>query len=145
VSCLRWRLAALAGDTVALIDRVFVVKGYRRRRVARTMMLNALVDVFEAVSKPGWGGLAAPPAIGWVCVVLPQDERLRGLYDLLVGMGFAPRRQFPADPTGQWEEAGVAPAAPRVFVEVALALAAVMPLLQKAQADREGMRPRVPE
>ena len=132
----------MGGEVTALVDRLFVVKQYRRRRVARTTMLNALVDVLEAGVKPGWGGLAAPPAIAYVSAVIPQEARLKPFYDMLVGMGFQPRRQFATDPTGQWEDPAKPADVPRTFVEVSLPAAALMPLLQKAQADKEGMRPR---
>jgi hypothetical protein len=150
VATLRWRLTTLGSDVVALVDRIYVIKLFRRRRVARTTMLNALVDMLDVDIKPGWGGLAAIPSVQFVSVVLPQEERLKSFFDLLVGMGFAPRRTFPSDPTGQWEEPPGAPArdpplppAPaRNFVEVSLAFGAVLPLLQRAHAEREGMRPR---
>ncbi len=148
MSTVRWRLAQFGGDTIALIDRIYVVKHYRKRRVARTTILNALVDMLDTRFKPGWAGLAVNPAVAFVSAVLPQEVRLKPFYDLLVGMGFIARRQFAADPTGQWEQPGAldpatgSPPAPRNYVEVSLPFDAVQPLLEKARAAQEGMRPR---
>ena len=133
---LRWRFLQLEGGVlIALIDRLFVLKQYRRRRVARTLVLNALVDVHEAASKAGM-----PGAPGCVSVIIPQEPRLLPVAELLGGMGFTRRGVHAADPTGYWS----AGADGREFVELALPFAQVVPLLTAAQAAREGVRPAPP-
>ena len=124
------------GVVVALVDRLYVLKQYRRRRVARTLLLNALVDVHEQAARAG-----APGPVQFVSVIVPQEQRLVALAELLKGMGFQARRAHTADPTGYWAAPGGG-APGREYVERALPAAEIVPLLTRAQQAREGVRPR---
>ena len=139
VGTLRWRVLQLPdGAYTALIDRLYVLKQYRRRRVARTLLLNALVDVHEMCARAG----AAP--LQFVSVIVPQELRLLPVAELLKGLGFQRRAGHAADPTGFWAAAGAAPRASGDFVELALPVGEILPLLTRAQAAREGVKPRDP-
>jgi hypothetical protein len=142
VSTLRWRViqapdapGSAGSANVALLDRLFVLPFYRRRRVARTTLLNCLVDISQVAAASG-------QAIHRVSVVIPSEPRLAPVHALLTGMAFTAFSTSAADLSGVW---GAPPpgagAAQRQFVELSLPFASVMPLLQAAHAAAEGVRP----
>lgn len=133
VATLRWRPCALDGlgaPPVALIDRLFVLTAYRRRHIARSCLLNCLVDILQMAA-------AGNLAFSRCSIVVPEEPRLVPVVQLVQGLGFvqhgARREQ---DPTGMW---GAAPG--RAFVELALPVGNVMAVLQAARAANEGVRP----
>jgi hypothetical protein len=135
---LRWRQLALDAGTpaqchVALIDRLFVLPYYRRRRIARMTVLNALVDVLDQGGKTG-------VSYSRVSVFLPEEQRILPMLNVLVGLGFQPFGAKRADdPTGMW---GAQPG--RAFLEIALPAGNVVALLQAAAASNESVRPQQP-
>jgi hypothetical protein len=140
VSALRWRpleinrgAAGGGAVVVALVDRLFVHDRYRRRRVARTTLLKCLVDVLQQSASSGI-------PFSRVSVVLPEEPRLIGAGSLFLGLGFqrVGGDPLPADPTGMW---GDRPG--RTFVELALPVEMLLPLLNAAQAAQEGVRPAI--
>ncbi len=123
---------------MALLDRLFVLPYYRRRRVARTTILNCLVDIIQQGSTPG-------VSIHRVSVVIPSEQRMAATHSLFTNLGFAPVGSSTVDITGMWGAAGgAAGGAARTFLELALPFASVLPLLQHAQASAEGVRPPPP-
>jgi GNAT superfamily N-acetyltransferase len=147
VGLVRWRPVdnldaptAAGSVAVALIDRVFVMPSYRRRRVGRVLMLQTLYDIASQSQARGL-------SISRISVLLPEEQRLIPVLQLLIGLGFKNAAKRSDDPSGMWSAAGAAgaaPAAPRSFVEMFLNLGDVMPLLQQAQANKESVRPAMP-
>ena len=140
VSTVRWRLvqtdAVAPGEgptNVALLDRLYVLPYYRRRRVARTTVLNCLVDIYTAQSSQGL-------SVHRVSVIIPNEPRLASTHALLTGLGFTVVGSSGADLTGMWAAPGGAGGG-RQYLELALPFASVLPLLQAAQAAAEGVRP----
>ena len=134
---LRWRPLHLDAGTpaacaVAAIDRLFVLPFYRRRRIARMLVLNALVDVLDQSSKMGGAGLSR------VSVFLPEDARLVPVFHVLSKLGFRQGARLAADPSGVWGAA----AEGRSFLEVALPMAEVVAVLHAAHEAGESVRAR---
>ena len=133
---LRWRPLHVDAGTpaacvVAAIDRLFVLPYYRRRHIARMLVLNCLVDVLDQASKAG-------AAFSRVSVFLPEDARLVPVFHVLSKLGFRTGERRAADPTGVW---GDVPAG-RSFLEVALPMADVVAVLRAAHEAGESVRAR---
>lgn len=135
---LRWRplnvdIGTPAASTVACIDRLFVHPFYRRRHIARMLVLNCLVDVLDQ-------GPKSNVSFSRVSVFFPEDQRLMSIFSVFNNLGF---RQIgvkrPDDPSGFW---GSQPG--RSFVEMALPMAEVLQVLQAAHEAGESIKPRIP-
>ena len=133
---LRWRplnvdMSTPSASTVACIDRLFVLAFYRRRHIARMLVLNCLVDVLDQ-------GPKSNVSFSRVSVFFPEDQRLLAIFNVFQQLGF---RQVgakrPDDPSGLWGSP-----AGRSFVEMALPMAEVLQVLQAAHEAGETIKPR---
>ncbi len=135
---LRWRpvnvdIGTPSASTVACIDRLFVLPFYRRRHIARMLVLNCLVDLLDQ-------GPKSNVSFSRVSVFFPEDHRLMNIFSVFNNLGFHQIGiKRPDDPSGFW---GSQPG--RSFVEMALPMAEVLQVLQAAHEAGESVKPRIP-